>query len=117
MMQTNSDLPRRGIGWRECSTPGCDYREVRGTREGLFADGKFVCDPCFARGKIGGPYLSALNRMEKHGEVKRDEDGYFRAPGKYWTITCREMHILELRGCVRVDQVGESTFAVFLERR
>lgn len=65
-----------------------------------------------------GPYLkSALNRMEKYGEVRRDDDGYFRAPGKYWTITCKEMAALEARGCVRVDQVGETTFAVFLERR
>lgn len=31
------------IYYRRCSYPDCDYKEVRGSREGDFYDGKFYC--------------------------------------------------------------------------
>lgn len=31
------------IIWRRCEVKGCGYKERRGSREGHFVDGKFVC--------------------------------------------------------------------------
>ena len=30
--------------YRKCSVPNCTYKEIRGSREGAFRDGYFVCD-------------------------------------------------------------------------
>lgn len=35
------------IRYRHCSTPGCPYKEFRGSRVGQFIDGKFVCPLCY----------------------------------------------------------------------
>lgn len=35
------------IKYRRCSVPGCDYKELRGSRQGAFRQGKFVCDTCY----------------------------------------------------------------------
>jgi len=37
------------IKYRHCSTPGCGYKELRGSRQGAFLAGKFVCDACYEK--------------------------------------------------------------------
>lgn len=66
--------------------------------------------------RLAGALLAALNRVEKYGRVGRGADGVFRVPGKYWTITMKEMVALEAGGCVRIDQDNGAVVAVFLER-
>jgi hypothetical protein len=36
------------LKYRRCQMPGCDYKELRGSRQGAFIAGKFVCDACYA---------------------------------------------------------------------
>lgn len=64
--------------------------------------------------KMSSQLESALHKVLKYGELKLDADGVFRAPvrGKYWTITMAEMKRLADFGVVRIDRIGESTFAV-----
>lgn len=35
------------VKYRRCSVPGCDYKELRGSRQGAFIAGQFVCDACY----------------------------------------------------------------------
>jgi hypothetical protein len=35
------------LKYRTCSNPGCTYKEIRGSRQGAFVAGKFVCDECY----------------------------------------------------------------------
>lgn len=35
------------VKYRHCSVPGCTYKELRGSRQGAFRDGKFICDTCY----------------------------------------------------------------------
>jgi hypothetical protein len=65
---------------------------------------------------LSGALLAALNRIEKHGQALRCDDGYFRVATKYWSISPKEMAALEAKGCAVVEKVGESTFARFLGR-
>lgn len=37
------------IKYRRCQMPGCAYKEPRGSQQGLFLEGKFVCDGCFTK--------------------------------------------------------------------
>jgi len=37
------------IKFRRCTQPGCDYKEIRGSRQGAFVAGKFVCDECYRK--------------------------------------------------------------------
>lgn len=31
------------VKWRQCQMPGCDYKEIRSSRQGDFVGGRFVC--------------------------------------------------------------------------
>lgn len=35
------------VKYRKCSIPGCEYKEIRGSRLGDFITGKFVCPKHF----------------------------------------------------------------------
>ena len=35
------------IKYRHCSTPTCDYKELRGSIQGGYVNGQFVCDKCY----------------------------------------------------------------------
>lgn len=62
-------------------------------------------------------YLESMrHKLQKYGEIRLDADGVFSQPGKYWTITRKEMADAERAGFCRIDTVGESTFAVYLPR-
>lgn len=38
--------------WRRCSR--CEYKELRGSRQGAFIAGQFVCDACFWDAQMRG---------------------------------------------------------------
>jgi len=60
---------------------------------------------------------SALYKLRKYGDVLRCDDGFYRYPGKYWSISPGEMATLVRLGLARVDRVGESSFARAVARR
>lgn len=61
---------------------------------------------------LSGSDKAALYRLQKYGEVKRDDEGRFSVPGKYWSIDMKQMARLEEFGLCRIDAVGGSIFAV-----
>jgi hypothetical protein len=65
--------------------------------------------------KPSSPTLqNALYRLEKHGELLLGADGFYRVPGKYWSMDSKTIARLVALGRCRVDVVGGSTFAVAL---
>jgi len=68
------------------------------------------------RPRMSSQLESAAYRVRLYGELKQDADGLYRAPvrGKFWTITPIEMKRLAELRVVRIDRIGQSTFAVAL---
>lgn len=57
------------VMYRRCQIPGCGYKELRGSRQGDFIDGKFVCPNHFHSAANGPPddYTDQLAvAMSKH---------------------------------------------------
>jgi hypothetical protein len=61
---------------------------------------------------LSGADKSALYRLKKYGELKIDDEGVFSVPGKYWSITLKQMDRLEHMGLCKIQCVGQSVFAV-----
>lgn len=57
----------------------------------------------------------AFNIIEKYGEMLLDpNDGFFKTPSARSSVNAVDMMRLQRFGLVRIDCVGESSFAVFL---
>lgn len=62
----------------------------------------------------------ALNVLEKHGELMRYESGFkhftFGTVTATARLTERQVNKMVAIGACRIDQVGQSVFAVFIRR-
>lgn len=60
--------------------------------------------------------INAIYAMQKRGEMMLDESGeYYRSTGGFGSLERKRVEKLAAAGYFRIDQVGASTFAVFVK--